>query len=135
MNTTLEDDKVTTRVLDSTEYNEVVTTKGSDTIDAFSSKIIHAWVKTAFTGATLNVITHTLCTEEGPLSQGLMVQNTYTEMHNGSKYIAIMVRNSMAYPLTLKKKIPVAQVVAANWVPEPQMQPGMIDALDEAQGI
>ena len=29
----------------------------------------------------------------------------------------------------------MARVVAANWVPEPQMQPGMIDVLDEAQGI
>ena len=29
----------------------------------------------------------------------------------------------------------MAKVVAANWVPEPQMWPGMIDALDEAQGI
>ena len=41
----------------------------------------------------------------------------------------------MAYPQTLRKKIPVARVVAANWMPKPQMQSGMIDALDEAQGI
>ena len=33
------------------------------------------------------------------------------------------------------KKIPVARLVAANQVPEVQMQPGMIDALDEVQGI
>ena len=41
------------------------------------------------------------------------------------------------YGLTsdLKKKIPVARSVAANWVPDLQMQPGMIEALDEAQGI
>ena len=50
-------------------------------------------------------------------------------------YVAIIVRNSMAYPRTLKKKIPVAIVVAANQVPEPQMWPGMIDTLDKAQGI
>ena len=43
---TLEDDKVATRVLDSTEYGEVVTAKGSEMIDAFSSRIIHAWTKT-----------------------------------------------------------------------------------------
>ena len=29
----------------------------------------------------------------------------------------------------------MARVVAANWVPEPQMRPGMIEMLDEAQGI
>ena len=28
----------------------------------------------------------------------------------------------------------MAKVVAANWVPEPQMQPGMMEALDKAQG-
>ena len=71
----------------------------------------------------------------GPLPQGLMIQNTYTEMCNGSKNVAIIVRNSTAYPQTLKKIILVARVVAANWVPEPQVWPGMIDALDEAQVI
>ena len=29
----------------------------------------------------------------------------------------------------------MARVVAANWVPEPQMRPRMIEALDESQGI
>ena len=130
----LEDNKVTTRVLDSTEYNEVVTTKGSKMIDAFSSRTIHAWMKTMFTGARLNVMTHALHAEEVLLLQGLMIQNTYTEMCNGSKNVTILVRNSMVYPQTLKK-IPVARVVTANWVLEPQMWPGMIDGLDETQGI
>ena len=49
--------------------------------------------------------------------------------------MAVVVRNSMAYPQTLKKKIPVVRVVAANWTPKLQMRPGMIDALHEAQGI
>ena len=80
-------------------------------------------------------MTHDLHAEEGSLPQGLMVQNAYTEMHNGSKNIAVIVRNSMAYPQTLKKNILVARVVAANQVSELQMWPGMIDALDEAQGI
>ena len=29
----------------------------------------------------------------------------------------------------------MVRVVAANWVPEVQMQPGTIDTLDEVQGI
>ena len=29
----------------------------------------------------------------------------------------------------------MARVVAANWVPMPQMKPGMIDTLDDTQGI
>ena len=96
--TTLEDNKVTTRGLDSTEYNEGVTTKGSKMIDTFSSKIIHVQMKTVFTGVRLNVMTHALCAEEGSLLQGLMIQNAYTEMSSGSKNVAIIVRNSTAYP-------------------------------------
>ena len=128
-------DKVTTWVLYSTEYDDVVTTKGSKVIDAFSSKIIHAQMKTAFTSVRLNVMTHTLCAGEGPLPPGLMIQNAYTEMCNGSKDVAVVVRNSMLFPQTQKKKIPVARVVTANWVAEPQVWAGMIDTLDEAQGI
>ena len=129
----MEDDKVTTKVLDPMEYDEVVTTKDSEMIDTFSSRIIHA--QTTFTNARLNVMTRALHAEEGSLLQDLMIQNAYTKMCNGNKNVAIVVRNSMAYRHTLKKKVLVARVVAANWVLEPQMWPGMIDTLDEAQGI
>ena len=131
----MEDDKVATKVLDPMGYNEIVTTKDSKMIDAFSSRIIHVRMKTAFTSVRLNVMTQALHAKEGSLLQGLMVQNAYTEMHNGSKSVAIMVRNGMAYPQTLKKKIPVARVVAANCMPDAHMWPGTIEALDGVQGI
>ena len=79
-------------------------------IVASSSKSIHARMKAAFTSARLNVMTQTLCAKEGSLPQGLMIQNTYTKMCNGSKSITIMVRNGMAYPQTLKQKISVAKI-------------------------
>ena len=66
--------------------------------------------------------------------KGLTKQNTYTEMCNGSKNVAIVVRNSTAYPQNLRKKIPVVRVVSATWVPEPLMQTSMIKALNKAQG-
>ena len=66
---TVEDDKVTTKVLDPTEYDEVVTTKDSEMIDAFLSRIIHARMKTAFTTVRLNVMTQALHADEGPLPQ------------------------------------------------------------------
>ena len=65
----------------------------------------------------------------------LTVQNAYTKMYNDSKSVTVMVRNSMAYPQILKKKIPMARVVAANLVSESHMWPGMIDVLDMAQGV
>ena len=116
------------------KYDKVVTTNGSKMIDTILSKIIHVWMKTAFIGVRLNVMTHALHASEGLLSLGLMIQNTYTEMHNGSKNLAIVVRISTAYSETLKK-IRGARMVAANWVSELQAQPGMIDMLDKAQGI
>ena len=87
--TTLESDKVTTRVLDLTEYDEVVTTKGCKMIDAFSSKIIHARMKTAFTGRRLNVMTHALHASEGPLPLGLMIQNAYTEITMAARMLPL----------------------------------------------
>ena len=78
--TTVEDDKVATKVVDPTKYDKIVTTKGS----TFSSQIIHAWRKTTCTSASLNVMMHALCGEEGLLPHGLTIQNAYTEMCNGS---------------------------------------------------
>ena len=104
-------------------------------IYAFSSHIIHVRMRIAYTGVKLDVMTEALCAEDGSLPQGLMIQNTYSEMSNGSKNVTIMVRNSMAYPQILRKKIPVARLAVATWVPEPPMQIGMIEVLDEAQDL
>ena len=128
----VEDNKVAIGVLDPVEYDEVVTT---EMIDTFSTCIIHTQMGSACTGAKLNVMTQALYPEDGSLPQDLTIQNAYTEMCNSSKNISTMVRNSMGYPQTLKKKIPVASVVSANQVSESQMWPRMIEALDEAQGI
>ena len=132
----MEDDKIAVGVSGPIEYDEVVTTKDTKMIDAVSSHIIHVRMSTACTGVRLDVMTQALCPEDGSLPQGLAIQNTYAEMCNGSKNVAIMVKNSTAYPQTLKKKkIPVARAVVANWVQESQMWPTMIEALHEAHGI
>ena len=109
------DDKVATKVLAPMEYDEIVTTKDGETIDAFSSRIIHERMKTAFTGMRLNVMTQALHADDRPLPQGLTLQNTCTEMCSSSKSIAIIVRTSMAYPQTLRRKVLVARVVATIW--------------------
>ena len=49
------------------KYDESVTTKDSERIDDFSSKIIHAKMKTAFTSVRLNLMTQALHAEEGSL--------------------------------------------------------------------
>ena len=42
----------------------------------------------------------------------------YTELWKGSKYVVIVVRNSMAYPQMLQKKALVARAMAATMMPE-----------------
>ena len=56
-------------------------------------------------------------------------------MHDGNKNAAVVVRNSMAYPQTLRKKTPMARAVLATQVPEPLIWTSVIEALDEAQGF
>ena len=88
----MEDDKVAAGELDPTEYDEVVTMKDTEMIDAFLSCIIHARVRTAYRGAGLNVMTQALHAEDGSLPQGLTIQNTYTKMCNGSKNVTLVVK-------------------------------------------
>ena len=89
-----------------------------ETIEAFSSWVISIKAEKAYTGEHNNIMTQALQTEDGSLPQGLTVQNTYTELQKGSKYVVVVVRNSMAYPQMLQKKATVARAVAATMVPE-----------------
>ena len=131
----MEDVKVAAGESDSNEYDEVVTTRDTEMIDAFSSHIIHARTWTVYTGVGLNVMTQALCAEDGSLPQGLTIQNAYTEMCNGSKNVTVVLRNSMAYPKTLKKKTHTGRAVAVTQVPEPPIQTNTIEVSHEAQGL
>ena len=46
----------------------------------------------------------------------------------------MVVRNSMAYPQTLRKKNPVARAVMLTQVPEPPVQTGLTGVLGEDHG-
>ena len=59
-------------------------------------------------------MTQALPAEDGSLPQGLTVQNACTGLHSGSKNVAVVVRNSMAYPQTLRKRTPVVRAVVAK---------------------
>ena len=100
-------------------YNEVVITRNTESIDAFSSHVIPVKVEKAYTGECINIMTQVLQTDNGSLPQDLTVQNVYTELRKGSKNVDVVVRNSMAYPQTLQKKAPVARAVDMIAVPKP----------------
>ena len=131
----MEDNRVVAGESDPNEYNKVVTTRDTKMIDAFSSHIIHVRMGTAYTGMGLNVMSQALCAEDGSLPQGLTVQNAYTKMFNSIKNVTVVVRNSMAYPQTLRKKTPDMRAAVATWVSESPIQTGIVEVLDGAQGL
>ena len=109
-------------------YDEVVFMRNAETIEAFSSKVISVKVEKAYTGKHIHIMTQVLWTEDDTLPQGLTIQNAYTELQKGSKYVVIAVRNSMAYPQMIQKKAPVARAMAVTAVsqipPEIRVQEG-----------
>ena len=64
---TIEDGKVAAWESDPSDYNELITTKDTKTIDTFSSHIIHARMRTAHTGERIDVMIQALHTEDGSL--------------------------------------------------------------------
>ena len=90
-------------------YAQVMFTQNVETIEPFSSCIVLVKVGRAYTGEHINTMVQALQTEDGSLPQGLTVQNTYTELRQGSKKAVMVVRNSTAYSQTLWKKNPNGQ--------------------------
>ena len=95
-------------------YDEVVITKNMETVDAFSSHVIPVKAEKAYMGEYINVMIQALQTEDGSLLQGLAMQNVYSKLRKGRKNAIVVVRNSTAYPQTLKKKAPVARAVGTR---------------------
>ena len=107
---------------DSEDYDQVMFTQNVETIEAFSSHVVPVKVEKAYTGRHINIMAQVLQTGDDSLLQGLTVQNTYTELRQGSKKAVMVVRNSMAYPQTLQKKTLVAKVVPATLLPRPPIE-------------
>ena len=98
-------------------YDKVVFRRNAD-YRSFSSQVISVKVENTYNGECINIMTQALRTEDGTLPQGLTIKNVYTEWQKGSKYVDMVVRNSMAYPLMLQKKAPLARAMAATVEPE-----------------
>ena len=81
--------------------DQVMFIQNVEDVDAFSSHMVPVKVGRAYTGKCINIMVQALQTENGSLLEGLTVQNTYTELRQGSKKAVIVVRNIMAYPQTL----------------------------------
>ena len=115
-------------------YDQVMFTQNVEAIEPFSSHVVPVKVGRAYTGECINVMVQALQTEDGSLPQGLTVQNTYTELRQGSKKAVVMVRNSMAYSQTLWKKTLVDRAVVALPVPKPPEEVQLQEGDDKPQG-
>ena len=60
------------------------------------------------------------------------MQNTYTEVKQGSKKAVTVVRNNTAYSQTLQKKTPVARAVATLPVPKAPEEEQLLKGADES---
>ena len=83
----------------------------------------------------INVMTQALWAEDRLLPQGLTIQNAYIELKTGIKNAVVVVRNSTAYPQTLKKKTPVASVVAATMVPKLPVTINLLEGVAEPHSL
>ena len=100
---------------DPTNINETVKMTKQEELEAFSSQIGHGHTKTVLWGNGMYVMTQAPQKGEEPcLSHGLCVANTYTEMTNGSKHVAIVIKNQMAAAVTIGKGIKITWELAVT---------------------
>ena len=67
------------------DYDQVMFTKNVEAIEAISSHVVPVKVEKAYTGGHINVMAQALLMEDGSLLQDLTIQNTYTELRQGSR--------------------------------------------------
>ena len=127
--TTIEEGDGLKEELEPDSYDKLMYTQNAETIEPFSSCIVPVKAGRAHMGECINIMVQALWTEDGSLPQGLTVQNTYTELRQGSKKAVVVVRNNTAYSQTLQKKTPVARVVAASPVPKPPEEVQLLEGL------
>ena len=74
--------------------------------------------------------------KDGPcLPHDLSIMSTYTKMIMWSKGVAVIVKNLTTALITITKGVKITQVVAANAIPQVGIVPGMLEKLDEMQGV
>ena len=90
-------------------YDQVMFTQNVETVDALSSHMVLVKVGRAYTGEHINIMVQALQTEDGSLLQGLTVQNTYTELRQGSKKSSHGGKEQYGLPTDPPKENPSGQ--------------------------
>ena len=85
-------------------------------------------------GYKLHIMTQALYPEDRVnLSNGVYVVKTYTELHDGSRSVSVVLCNLTGKPVHLSAGRPVAWVVAANAIPDATPSPEFMRKLDELE--
>ena len=118
-----------------TDLDELVLLKNKATILAFESIILHCHTRhTMMMGYKLHVMTQASYPEDrANLPNGVYVVKTYTELHDGSRSVSVVLRNLTGKPVHLPAGRPVAWVVAANAIPDATPSLEFMRKLDELE--
>ena len=118
-----------------TDLDELVLLKNKATIPAFESIILHCRTRrTMMMGYKLHIMTQASYLEDrANLPNGVYVVKTYTELHDGSRSVSVVLRNLTGKPVHLPAWRPVAWVVAANAIPDATPSPEFMRKLDELE--
>ena len=85
-------------------------------------------------GYKLHIMTQATYPEDrANLPNGVYVVKTYTELHDGSCSVSVVLRNLTGKPVHLSAGRPVAWVVAANAIPDATPSPEFMRKLDELE--
>ena len=87
-------------------------------VPPFGHKVIHGSVSLVLQGYRMNVMTHGLEKRSPSLPLGIDVQSAYATLSTGSNRVAVVLRNNTRDWIEIGKGTPVAQMVAANQVPQ-----------------
>ena len=94
----------TNLAVDPTDLSEVAKTIKKEEVDAFSSKLIHSWMKTLLLGNNMHVMTQSLKGGDGSqLPPGFSVVSTYTKVISGNKWVMVVVKTWWPPPSLLPR--------------------------------
>ena len=118
-----------------TDLDELVLLKNKVTIPAFESIILHCRTcRTMMMGYKLHVMTQaTYLEDQANLPSGVYVVKTYTELHDGSHNVSVVLHNLMGKLVHLAAGRPVARVVGMNTIPDAAPSPKFLRKLDKLE--
>ena len=119
------------------DWDEIVLLKNKTTIPAFETAILHCCMKrTMMKGYNLHIMTQAAYLEDqANLLNGVYVVKTYSELHDGSCSVLVVLRNLMGKPVHLAARRAVARVVATNAIPDVTPSPEFREKLDKLEPL